>query len=181
VRVPASAKVSVNATASTWAFDEMKGDGVPHGDAASLSGLIGQEAPDFTVDLLEGEPFVLSQHLKKKVIVLDFWATWCGPCRQAMPEVMAAVDAFDPDEVMLIAVNQNESAAKVQRFLGAQGWENLTVGLDKGAIHKQYQVQGIPTSVIIGRNGKVVMVHTGYHEGLEDALKEDINAAMKAE
>jgi thiol-disulfide isomerase/thioredoxin len=179
VRVPATAKISVNATANTWAFDKMKGEGSPHGDASALSALIGEEAPDIELAQLDGEPFKLSDHLGKSVIVLDFWATWCSPCVQAMPEVMAAVASFEDQPVKLIAVNQQESTGKVKKFLGAKGWDGLPVIMDAELMAREaYQVTGIPTTVIIGKSGKVYMVHTGYHEGLETDLKADINAAL---
>lgn len=133
------------------------------------------------MSLLGGESFQLADHLGERVVVLDFWATWCGPCIEAMPEVMAAVESFDAAEVALVALNQQESSAKVKRFLGGRGWERLTVGLDEGEAREKYGVREIPTTVIIGKNGVVTMVHTGYHEGLEEDLKEDINAALKTE
>ena len=121
MRVPAATKITVNATANTWAFDKMLGKGSPHGDATALSSLIGQEAPNIELAQLDGEPFKLSDHLGKGVIVLDFWATWCGPCIQAMPEVMAAVASFEDQPVTLVAVNQQESTGKVKKFLGPRG------------------------------------------------------------
>lgn len=159
----------------------MKGTGEPHGDASVLSSLIGQKAPAFEMPLLGGGAFDLSQHLGKRVIVLDFWATWCGPCIEAMPEVMAAVENFAPSEVMLVALNQQEASRKVEKFLGAKGWNDLTVALDDGKARAAYQITGIPSTVIIGKDGRVQMVHTGYHKGLEDDLKDDINAALKPE
>ncbi len=181
MRVPAAAKITVNATAKTWAFDKMSGEGAPHGDASALSSLIGQEAPDFEVGLLGGETFRLSDHLGKRVVVLDFWATWCGPCIQAMPEVIAAVESVDPTEVTFIAVNQQEAPDKVATFLGRKGWEKLVVALDDGAVREKYEVSGIPTTVIISKTGKVTMVHSGYHEGLEEDLKLDLQDALSAE
>ena len=179
MRVPATAKITVNATANTWAFDKMLGKGVPHGDASALSTLIGKEAPNIELPQLDGEPFKLSDHLGKSVIVLDFWATWCGPCIQAMPEVMAATASFKDQPVTLIAINQQEATRKVKKFLGAKGWDDLSVIMDaEQKAREAYQVTGIPTTVIIGKSGKVHMVHTGYHEGLEADLKDDINAAL---
>jgi len=180
VRVPADVKkLGVSATAATWAFDEMKGVGAVHADTSGLSPLIGKAPPSFELTMLDGSSFDLADHLGKEVIVLDFWATWCGPCLRALPEVMAAVKKFEGQPVRLIGVNQQEPAAKVKSFLKARGWD-LPVALDDElAVREKYAVRGIPTTVIIGKDGKVTMVHTGYSPGLEDELTEDIRRALK--
>ena len=160
----------------------MRGKGAPHGDASALSSLIGQEAPNIELAQLDGEAFKLSDHFGKRVIVLDFWATWCGPRIQAIPEVMSAVASFKDQPVTLVAVNQQDSTSKVKKFLGAKGWDDLLVVMDTDKkAGEAYQVTGIPTMVIIGKNGEVHMVHTGYHVGLETDLKEDITAALNAQ
>jgi thiol-disulfide isomerase/thioredoxin len=101
----------------------MKGVGAPNGEAVQLSELIGKPAPDFELATLEGGTFKLAESLGKEVVVLDFWATWCEPCIKALPEVMAAVNEFEGQGVRLIAVNQNEAASTVRKFLVAKGWD----------------------------------------------------------
>ena len=158
----------------------MVGVGAPYGEAGALHGLIGKPAPKFTLKRLEGDAYKLDDSLGKEVVVLDFWATWCGPCIKALPEVMAAVAEFDGD-VRLIAVNQQEAASKVSGFLQAKGWD-LDVVLDQNRqkpVSKKYGVKGIPTTFVIGKDGNVVMMHSGYSQGLKDELVNDIKRALK--
>ena len=122
---------------------------------------VGGEAKNFTLPLLDGGEFVLEKY-RGKVVVLDFWASWCGPCLKALPELMEAMKGMPSDEVHLVGVNQGEPAAQVKGFLTTRRW-NLTTVLDVDqAVGKQFGVKGIPHTVVIGPDGKVAMVKTGY-------------------
>lgn len=130
------------------------------------SPLLGQEAKDFRLPLLGGGEFVLANE-KGKVIVLDFWATWCGPCVQSLPGLIDAMKPFDSKKVKFIGVNQGEEAAQVKRFIEQRGWK-FAVALDATqSVAQQFGVTGIPHTVIIGPDGKVAWVNTGYRPGAD--------------
>lgn len=115
------------------------------------------------------------EKMKDKVILVDFWATWCGPCIKAMPDVLAAVEAFPEGTVAFRAVNQAESAPIVSGFLEARKWESEPVVLDFNMkVSRAYQVEGIPHTVVIDPAGKIAWVHTGYSPDLKRELFEAI-------
>ncbi|MES2571129.1 MAG: TlpA disulfide reductase family protein, partial [Verrucomicrobiota bacterium] len=125
------------------------------------SAALGKEAKPFKLPLLEGGDFDLAQQ-KGKIVVLDFWATWCGPCIKSLPGLIEAMAAFPAEQVKLIGVNQSEPADQVKRFLETRKWK-LSVAMDAGqGVSRQYGVDGIPHTVVIGPDGKVAWVKTGY-------------------
>lgn len=127
---------------------------------------LGKEVKDFRLSLLGGGDFVMGNE-KGKVVVLDFWATWCGPCVQSLPGLIEAMKPFDAKRVKFIGVNQGEEAAQVKRFLEQRGWK-FTVALDATqSVAQQFGVTGIPHTIIIGPDGKVAWVNTGYRPGAE--------------
>jgi peroxiredoxin len=134
--------------------------------------LLGKPAGEFKLPLLNGGSFDLAAQ-KGKVVVLDFWATWCGPCVRSLPELIPAMAGFPPDRVSFIGVDQDEPATQVKQFLETRGL-NLTVALDSGAaVGSQYGAESIPHTVIVGPDGKVAWVNTGYTaSGAADAAKE---------
>ena len=161
-----------------WTIEYTPDPAIPNGEGQASSPLVGKPAPDFTLTMSDESKFKLSEK-KGKVVVLDFWATWCGPCVRAMPDVKAAVNAFPEDKgVTLCAVNQAESMEVVEQFFETRGWENIPVAFDFAmTVSKEYGVKGIPHTVVVGKDGNVAWTHSGY----TDNLKADLAKAIATE
>ena len=134
------------------------------------SPLVGTRVANFQANLNNGTVFRLSDHAGK-VVVLDFWATWCGPCIRAMPEIMNAVAQFPKDQVILIGVNQQEANQTISDFLTAREWDLLVAFDPEGEISKRFRVEAIPQTVIIGPTGNIERLHIGAHNKLGEELK----------
>lgn len=142
------------------------------------SPLVGTDPGDFSLPLLDGSQFTLSKH-KNRVVVLDFWASWCGPCVAALPELIEAMKPFSADSALLIGVNQAESPAVVKRFLEQRHW-SLTTALDaEQKIGARFGVEGIPHTVVIAPDGKIAHVTTGYQRGGGQKIAEVVRKLMK--
>jgi len=158
---------------------KLPGDAGEGGNAANggLHERGGREAGEVKLPLLEGDEFVLSK-ARGKIVVLDFWATWCGPCVKAIPEYLEAVSRFDSDRVRFVGVNQSESAEVITAFLKRRDWK-FDVALDQnGGVGLSYGVTGIPHTVVIDGEGKVAWVHTGYTPDGATAMKQVIESLL---
>lgn len=112
-------------------------------------------APDFTLENLDGSEIVLSDVLKTKTVVLDFWAIWCPYCVKAIPH-LEKFYAENKDKVALIAVDVGESKAKVENFVRKRRISYPVVLDPKGSVADLYKVRGIPTVVAVGQDGKII-------------------------
>ena len=122
---------------------------------------IGDLAYDFSLNDVNGNPVMLSDHLGQPVII-NFWATWCGPCRVEMPELEAAYQAHQENGLVILALNQQESAEDVANFFEELGL-NFTAVLDtEGTVSQLYGVANVlPTTFFINENGEVTVIHRG--------------------
>lgn len=110
-------------------------------------------APDFELTSLSGEPIQLSDY-RGQTVLLNFWATWCGPCRLEMPAFQNRADQFD-GELAIVAVNNAEDPTNVQAFVDELGL-SFDILLDPGAdVQRLYQVRGYPTSFLIDPEGVI--------------------------
>lgn len=154
------------------------GSGARGGSGAS-SPLVGKLAPALKLALLGGGRFDVADH-RGRVLVLDFWATWCGPCLRAMPMIDEAVAGFDATDVQLVAVNLQEADETIQATLDRLDL-HPRVALDiDGVAAGRYQANAIPQTVVIGRNGKVASVFIGGGDDLKSQLIDSIQACLDA-
>jgi len=120
----------------------------------------GRIAPDFDLKTTRGDRFQVSDNVGKNIIVLNFFATWCGPCREEMPELNRYFNEHKAEPFLLVGIDAEEKQDRVDEFL-----KDLKVdfpaGIDEGPIRKQYNVTAFPTTVLIGVDGKVQFYETG--------------------
>jgi thiol-disulfide isomerase/thioredoxin len=151
--------------------------------AAHESPTVGSQAPDFTArDILTGEKVTLGA-AQGKLVFLTFWATWCAPCRKEIPLLANVEKRLGKERAVVYAVNFQEpqnTLAQVKKVVTSAGWQIAVLEDYSGRIASEYAIHSIPHLFIIGTDGKILSVHTGYGEASLDELADDINRALKA-
>jgi thiol-disulfide isomerase/thioredoxin len=138
----------------------------------------GKKAPAIKTQLVNGQKFELSDH-KGKVVILDFWASWCGPCVQGLPIMQKVCSSFDQEKVRFVAVNQGENKKTINKFLKNKNLTELTVALDKtSSVGDSFMVKGIPQTVVIDQDGIVRFVHVGFGPDSGSQLKNEITELL---
>jgi len=138
----------------------------------------GDLAPDFSVQLLTGETFTLSEH-RGTVVVLDFWATWCGPCVEKMPAIQALSEQYE-GRVIFVGMNVGEYLGRVQDFIAERGI-TYPIGLDENSdIHRDlYPSPGVPYTVIINGDGMITDTFLGSDETMHELIEVAILEALR--
>jgi cytochrome c biogenesis protein CcmG/thiol:disulfide interchange protein DsbE len=139
----------------------------------------GQRAPEIKATAAGGQPLRLAS-FKNQVVLLDFWASWCGPCKKSFPWMNEMQAKYGPAGLRIVAINLDEQRADADHFL-SQVPAKFTVGFDTaGATPGLFGVKGMPSSVLIGANGFIDSVHAGFRDEDAAALEQRIVRALEA-
>lgn len=142
------------------------------------SGLEGQSAPDFALKSSTGENLRLSEY-RGDVVMINFWATWCGPCRQEMPLLDELYTRYERVGFNLLGVNIDDDSRRAMQMIEDLG-VNFPVLFDaRKEVSKLYEVDAMPVTVLVDREGNVRYVHHGYKPGYEDKYLDQVRSLLR--
>ena len=140
---------------------------------------VGERAPDFRLPQLGKDAPLGLADLRGKIVFVDFWASWCSPCREAMPQYEKLRASLPGDGFAILAVNVDETRADAEKFLAAHPVGYAIVLDPAGEVPKAYGLVGMPTSYLIDRNGVVRWRGQGFKSVDIDTLRQEIDKLAK--
>ena len=142
------------------------------------SGLEGQSAPDFALKSSTGENLRLSEY-RGDVVMINFWATWCGPCRQEMPLLDELYNRYERVGFNLLGVNIDDDSRRAMQMIEELGVDFPVLFDDRKEVSKLYEVEAMPVTVLVDREGNVRYVHHGYKPGYEEKYLDQIRSRVR--
>lgn len=144
---------------------------------SSTTKLLKQRAPDFALRSLEGENLRLSEHMGE-VVIVNFWATWCGPCGQEMPALDELYNKYRRAGLVLLGVNIDDDAVRATEMARALKITYPVLFDSRKEVSRAYQVGAMPVTVLIDREGVVRYVAEGYKPGYEKTYAEQLRKLL---
>ncbi len=144
---------------------------------------IGSQAPNFEAKDIEGNDISLSK-LKGSVVLIDFWASWCAPCKQEMPFLTELYQSYKDQGFEVIAINLDTQEKNMTKFLKQMNTTpEFKITFDvvhdpKGEIASKYNLEGMPTTVLVDRKGKIRYRYTGFHPSKKESYKADLETLL---
>ena len=135
-------------------------------------------APQFSIAARGGKTVNLAQY-KGQVVMINFWATWCGPCRQEMPLLESIYKKYNKMGFTLLGVNVEPDSKPAEDWLKATPVSFPILFDTKSEVSKMYEVSGMPSTVIVDRKGKVRVIHHGYKPGDENEYQDNIRKLVR--
>ena len=142
------------------------------------SGLEGQQAPDFALKSATGENLRLSEY-RGDVVMINFWATWCGPCRQEMPLLDELYNRYQRVGFNLLGVNIDDDSSRAMKMATELGVSFPVLFDSRKEVSKLYEVNAMPVTVLVDREGNVRHVHHGYKPGYEEKYLDEIRSLLR--
>ena len=135
-------------------------------------------APDFTLKSRDGSNMRLSE-LRGQVVMINFWASWCGPCRQEMPLLDELYQQYEPLGFTLLGVNVEQDVADAERLLKDAPVSFPVLYDPDNSVTKAYDVVAMPSTILVDRDGNMRYVHHGYKPGYEDDYQTQIRELIR--
>ena len=142
------------------------------------SGLTGQAAPDFALKSASGENLRLSEY-RGDVVMVNFWATWCGPCRQEMPLLDDLYSRYQRVGFNLLGVNIDDVSRRAMQMIEELGVNFPVLFDERKEVSQLYDVEAMPVTVLVDRSGTVRHVHHGYKPGYEEKYLTEIRSLLR--
>lgn len=139
----------------------------------------GAKVPNFSLSSLNGEK-VSFESLRGKVVYLDFWATWCGPCRKSLPWMDGIQKKYAGSGLVILAINEDTTSAAPQKVIDDLKPSFKALFDNKGEVAGVFSPPTMPSSFLIDREGVVRMVHAGFKESEEDQLEAEISKLVSS-
>ena len=146
--------------------------------SAVSAGLKQSSAPDFALKSASGENLRLSE-FRGDVVLINFWASWCGPCRQEMPILSELHDKYRALGFTVLGVNVEADAAKARKLLKDTPVSFPVVFDSDSVVSKQYDVVAMPSTVLVDRDGNMRYLHKGYKSGLEEVYQQQVRELIR--
>jgi peroxiredoxin len=136
----------------------------------------GKKAPNFTLKDIQGNEATLTD-FEGKVVLIDFWATWCGPCVKAMPHMQSLYEIYKEKDVIILGINSGERKDKVEPFLKEHKITYRILLDQRSEVIRKYGVRGIPTFFIIDKKGIIRYSYTGMPSN-EQIIQQNIEELL---
>ena len=146
--------------------------------AAARPGLEGKTAPDFALRSLDGKNRRLSE-LRGEVVMINFWATWCGPCREEMPLLDGLYKQYAPVGFQVLGVNVDDAGSRAAEMAQTLGVSFPVLFDEQKSVSRLYGIGAMPMTVLIARDGTVRYLHKGYQPGVERDYLDQIRELLK--